>query len=168
MVILRHRPRTECGNPSVFVGKNIEIARHLLKAASRPTKEEISKALDAMPPEASRWLMTNGPEHWAVRGNRLGHRTSNVAESFNGWILEARSLPVHAMMERIGVQIMLSRAERLKHIYKLRRHGKRITEAAAKLQKSISLAREYIVSWFQSMHTNTKSERKEEKAFRYT
>ncbi|KAJ8096466.1 hypothetical protein POJ06DRAFT_264107, partial [Lipomyces tetrasporus] len=128
----------------------------------------ISKALDAMPPEASRWLMTNGPEHLAVRGNRLGHRTSNVAESFNGWILEARSLLVHAMMERIGVQIMLSRAERLKDIYKLRRHGKRITEAAAKLQKSISLAREYIVSWFQSMHTNTKSERKEEKAFRYT
>ncbi|KAK9427986.1 hypothetical protein V1505DRAFT_378431 [Lipomyces doorenjongii] len=93
--------------------------------------------------------MSNGPEHWAdshFRANRLGHRTSNVAESFNGWILAARSLPVHAMMERIRVQIILSRAERLKDIAKLRRDGKRITDAATKiLQKSVSLAREYVV-----------------------
>ncbi|KAJ8102395.1 hypothetical protein POJ06DRAFT_249588 [Lipomyces tetrasporus] len=112
----------------------------------------MSKALDAMPPDASQWLMTNGPVHWAdsyFHGNRLGNRTSHVAESFNGWILEARSLPVHAMMERIRVQIMLQD--------KLRRDGKRITEATAKLlQKSVSLAREYI------------SERKEEKVFGYT
>ncbi|KAK9357560.1 hypothetical protein V1504DRAFT_464105 [Lipomyces starkeyi] len=45
------------------------------------------------------------------------------------------------MMERIRVQIMLSRAERLKDIAKLRRDRKRITEAATKiLQKSVSLA----------------------------
>ncbi|KAK9368252.1 hypothetical protein V1509DRAFT_80799 [Lipomyces kononenkoae] len=93
--------------------------------------------------------MRNGPEHWAdsyFEGNRLGHRTSNVAESFNSWILEARSLPVHAMMERIRTQLMMSRAERLKDIEKLRKEGKRITETAAKvLGKSIALAREYIV-----------------------
>ncbi|KAK9261667.1 hypothetical protein V1519DRAFT_444733, partial [Lipomyces tetrasporus] len=47
-------------------------------------------------------------------GNRLGNRTSNVAESFNSWILEARSLPVHAMVERIRLQLMLLRTERLK------------------------------------------------------
>ncbi|KAK9241642.1 hypothetical protein V1506DRAFT_188766 [Lipomyces tetrasporus] len=79
-------------------------------------------------------------------GNRLGHRTSNVAESFNSWILEARSLPDHAMMERIRLQLMLLRTERLKDIQKLRKDGKRITETAAKvLAKSVTLAREYIV-----------------------
>ncbi|KAK9358856.1 hypothetical protein V1504DRAFT_459765 [Lipomyces starkeyi] len=50
------------------------------------------------------------------------------------------------MMERIRLQIMLLRAERLKDIQKLRKDGKRITETAAKaLAKSVTLARGYIV-----------------------
>ncbi|KAJ8104387.1 hypothetical protein POJ06DRAFT_272995 [Lipomyces tetrasporus] len=92
-------------------------------------------------------LSSMSSKYWAdsyFPGNRLGHRTSNVAESFNSYILEARSLPVHAMMERIRLQLMLLRTERLKD--KLRKDGKRITETAAKvLAKSVTLAREYIV-----------------------
>ncbi|KAK9389162.1 hypothetical protein V1515DRAFT_578243 [Lipomyces mesembrius] len=72
----------------------------------------------------------DGPEHWAdcyFEENRLGHRTSNVAESLNSWILEARSLPVQAMMDNIRIKMMMLRAERLKDIDKLRKDGKRIT-----------------------------------------
>ncbi|KAG8384057.1 hypothetical protein BUALT_Bualt04G0078400 [Buddleja alternifolia] len=41
-----------------------------------------------------------------ARGCRFGHLTTNVAESFNGWILEARSLPPIAMVNKIREQLM--------------------------------------------------------------
>jgi hypothetical protein len=48
------------------------------------------------------------PEHWAEScfdGNRYGHLTSNIAESINSWLLEARELPILAMLERIRYQL---------------------------------------------------------------
>ncbi|KAK9242874.1 hypothetical protein V1506DRAFT_546204 [Lipomyces tetrasporus] len=56
--------------------------------------------------------MRNHPEHWAnsyFPGLRFGHKTSNIAESLNSWMLEA---PVMAMMERLREQMMPGRAKR--------------------------------------------------------
>ncbi len=47
-----------------------------------------------------------GPEYWAdafFQGVRYGHYTSNIAESYNSWILEARKLPTLPMMEQIPI-----------------------------------------------------------------
>src|SRR5262249_18478305 len=47
--------------------------------------------------------------HWAelyFPGRRYGHFTSNIAESLNSWILEARELPILAMLEKIRQQLM--------------------------------------------------------------
>ncbi|KAK9364630.1 hypothetical protein V1509DRAFT_643481 [Lipomyces kononenkoae] len=123
------------------VVKNAEIAALVYRAASGPTRKEMGDVLASMPAE--------GPEHWAdsyFAGLRFGHRTSNIAESFNSWMLEARGQPVLAMMERIREQMMLTRAKRLKEIQKLKDEGKKISNFAAKeLAKSASMAREYNV-----------------------
>ncbi|KAJ8100194.1 hypothetical protein POJ06DRAFT_252023 [Lipomyces tetrasporus] len=51
-------------------------------------------------------------------------------------------MPVLAMMERIRLQIMLSRTQRLNEIKKLKDEGKRISEFAAReLARSSALAR---------------------------
>ncbi|KAK9369151.1 hypothetical protein V1509DRAFT_512339 [Lipomyces kononenkoae] len=131
------------------VVKNAEIAALVYKAASRPTRKEMADVLASMPAEGAQWLMRNQPEHWAdsyFAGLRFGHRTSNIAESFNSWMLEARGQPVLAMMERIREQMMLTRAKRLKEIQKLKDEGKKISNFAAReLAKSALLAREYNV-----------------------
>ena len=64
----------------------------------------------AITPECVPWLLEHAkPEHWAESrfdGNRYGHITSNIAESINSWLLEARELPILAMLERIRHQLM--------------------------------------------------------------
>ncbi|KAK9351630.1 hypothetical protein V1523DRAFT_398160 [Lipomyces doorenjongii] len=97
----------------------------------------------------SKFQRTLEGEHWAdsyFSGLHFGHRTSNIAESFNSWILEARGMPVLAMMERIRMQMMLARVKRLEEVLTLKQEGKRISEFAAReLDKSVSFARQYIV-----------------------
>lgn len=47
-----------------------------------------------------------GPEYWAdafFQGFRYGHYTSNIAKSYNSWILKARELPTLPMMEQIRI-----------------------------------------------------------------
>ena len=63
------------------------------------------------------WLfITNAhPRHWATvyfPGRRYGHLTSNIAESLNSWLLQARDLPIEGMLEAIRVKLMGWYAER--------------------------------------------------------
>ena len=54
-------------------------------------------------------LNTADPSHWATckfSGKRFGHLTSNIAESLNAWLLEARAMPILGMMELIHHKIM--------------------------------------------------------------
>ncbi|KAM6565206.1 hypothetical protein CsatB_025204 [Cannabis sativa] len=64
--------------------------------------EEISQ-------EAAYWIRRVPPYLWATayfKGTRLGHMTSNSAESLNSWILEASGLPIIQMMECVRRQLM--------------------------------------------------------------
>ena len=61
-------------------------------------------------PNTVPWLLEHTKiEHWAelyFPGRRYGHLTSNIAESLNKWILEAREKPIIAMFEQIRHQLM--------------------------------------------------------------
>ncbi|XP_020264543.1 uncharacterized protein LOC109840345 [Asparagus officinalis] len=67
------------------------------------------KDIYEMSPAAYEIVINYSPEHWAnafFPGIRYGHVTSNVAESFNSWIREARMLRILQMVEHIRKQIM--------------------------------------------------------------
>ncbi|XP_038984441.1 uncharacterized protein LOC103708840 [Phoenix dactylifera] len=73
-------------------------------------------------PGATTFLLHAKPEHWAnavFPGPRWGIMTSNVAESFNSWILEARHLPVPQMVDHIRIQIMQMMHERRNRGYSI-------------------------------------------------
>ena len=61
--------------------------------------------LQAISPEAHHWLINKSDmAHWSnylFGGDRWGEMYSNVAESFNAWIKEARHLPVTKMVDSI-------------------------------------------------------------------
>ena len=61
--------------------------------------------LQATSEEAYRWLVEKSDmSHWCnylFQGDRWGEMYSNVAESFNAWIKEARHLPVTKMVDSI-------------------------------------------------------------------
>ncbi|XP_011629086.1 uncharacterized protein LOC105421833 [Amborella trichopoda] len=62
------------------------------------------------------WVATSTPGRWVTsifRGKRYGHVTTNVAESFNNWILEARELPILQCLEKIRKQMTQLVVERL-------------------------------------------------------
>ena len=85
----------------------------LWNAARATTKEEYDEVLNNMTKintQAVSWLLEHAkPEHWAelyFPGNRYGHLTSNIAESFNSCIHVARELPILPMFEAIRHQLM--------------------------------------------------------------
>jgi hypothetical protein len=54
-------------------------------------------------------LTTGDKRHWAEAyfpGRRYGHFTSNIAESLNAWLLEAREMPIFRIMEYIRGHLM--------------------------------------------------------------
>jgi len=54
-------------------------------------------------------------DKWAdffFRGKRYGEYSSNVAESFNSWILEERALPITSCLDGIRIKIMEQMAKR--------------------------------------------------------
>ncbi|KAK9367080.1 hypothetical protein V1509DRAFT_194198 [Lipomyces kononenkoae] len=62
--------------------------------------------------EGAQWLKDNEPESCAdshFPGRRFGHRTSNIAESFNSWILDARAAMPVLSMKYIRLLIMRSK-----------------------------------------------------------
>ena len=93
--------------------KNVELKTFLWKAARAKTVEDFQKALSNMriiDPRSVDWLLDHAsPEHWAelyFPGRGYGYLTSNIAESLNSWLLEAREMPILAMFERIRHQLM--------------------------------------------------------------
>ncbi|XP_039131790.1 uncharacterized protein LOC120268452 [Dioscorea cayenensis subsp. rotundata] len=60
--------------------------------------------------DAHQWLMQKSDlTHWAnymFKGDRWGEMYSNVVESFNAWIKEARHLPVTNMVDSIRFKLM--------------------------------------------------------------
>ncbi|XP_028109702.1 protein FAR1-RELATED SEQUENCE 4-like [Camellia sinensis] len=55
------------------------------------------------------------PKHWAnayFKGKRYGEMTSNAAELFNKWILDACNYPITRLVDTLRNQIMTMRAER--------------------------------------------------------
>lgn len=71
--------------------------------------QKLMSKLIAEVPGASNFITHAKPEHWAnsvFPGPRWGIMTSNVAESFNSWILEARHLSIPQMVDHIRLQIM--------------------------------------------------------------
>ena len=46
------------------------------------------------------------------KGNRYGEYSSNVAESFNSWILEDRVMPITSCLDDIRVKVMEKMARR--------------------------------------------------------
>jgi len=94
--------------------KNSKLSEFLWKAASATTQPVFDKALEDMAkidPKSVPWLLSHAkPEHWVelyFSGRRYGHLTSNIAESLNSWILEARKKPILAMFESIRHQLMV-------------------------------------------------------------
>ena len=93
--------------------KNPQLREHLYNAARAVTKDEFDIAIQRMrdvDPGAVEWLELQAPkEHWCeyyFAGNRYGHITSNIAESINAWLLDAREKPILAMLEQIRHQLM--------------------------------------------------------------
>ncbi|XP_039140545.1 uncharacterized protein LOC120277771 [Dioscorea cayenensis subsp. rotundata] len=61
-------------------------------------------------PEAHNWLLyKSNVDHWAnylFKGMRWCEMYSNIAESFNGWVKEARHLPVTSLVDSIRFKLM--------------------------------------------------------------
>ncbi|XP_020262981.1 uncharacterized protein LOC109838960 [Asparagus officinalis] len=76
---------------------------------------EYMKEIYDMDPRAYNIAMNYSPDQWAnafFPGIRYGHVTSNVAESFNNWIREARMLRILQMVKHIRKQIMVRMSNR--------------------------------------------------------
>jgi hypothetical protein len=93
--------------------KNSKLKEFLWKAAYIMTQTNFDKALEDMANinvKSVPWLLSHTkPEHWAefyFPGRRYGHLTSNIVESLNSWILDAREWPILAMFECIRYQLM--------------------------------------------------------------
>lgn len=65
--------------------------------------------------KAIEYLNDKPYDHWAdlfFPEKRYGENKSNVAESFNSWILDERSLPVTACLDGIRIKLMLQMSNR--------------------------------------------------------
>lgn len=88
--------------------KNKNLLPFLWKAACAITQPAFDKALEdiaSINSKAVDWLLNHAKsEHWAeiyFPGHRYGYLTSNIAESLNAWLREAREMPILAMFEQI-------------------------------------------------------------------
>ena len=103
--------------------KNTNLISLLWKAAYATTmaKFEVEMVkINEISPPTTQWIRDTNPAYWANAmfiGHRYGHYTSNIVESFNAWILEAREQPVLQMMETIRRQLMNWFVERKKKAY---------------------------------------------------
>ncbi|XP_020272469.1 uncharacterized protein LOC109847650 [Asparagus officinalis] len=102
-----------------FKAKDTRILGNLLQSACyKYTKAEWNDYVEDIrlaDERAYNIVMNYAPENWANAfspGIRYGHVTSNVAESFNKWIHEARLLRILQLVEHIRKQIMVCMNER--------------------------------------------------------
>jgi hypothetical protein len=126
--------------------KNPILITHLWQAAyaSNAAKFEAQMLKIAeTSPEAEKWLRDTNATYWAnahFPGQRYGHYTSNIAESVNSWILEAREKPVLHMMETIRRQLMKWFVERND---KGKKPGILVSFADKEVTKAMQYARHY-------------------------
>jgi hypothetical protein len=61
-------------------------------------------------PKATRWLLDNHKQLWArskfSTANKCDYVTNNIAETFNSWIREEKSIPIVELMDKIRQLIM--------------------------------------------------------------
>jgi transposase-like protein len=57
-------------------------------------------------PKATRWLLDNHKQLWARSkfntASKCDYATNNIAETFNSWIREEKSIPVVELMDKIS------------------------------------------------------------------
>lgn len=76
------------------------------------TEEEYKIYYDDLSTRSQRikkWIDSSEMEHWCnalFPGERYGNMYSNVAESFNSWILDARNMAFDELVDKIRVQSM--------------------------------------------------------------
>ncbi|ERN01960.1 uncharacterized protein LOC18430058 [Amborella trichopoda] len=92
---------------------NIEVLPMLFWNAARKVTiggfEKIIFDIQCANLEAYDWIKNIPPKFWAdayFLGSRYSHLTSNMAESFNAWILSAREKPIITICEEIRIQLM--------------------------------------------------------------
>ncbi|KAI5076993.1 hypothetical protein GOP47_0009058 [Adiantum capillus-veneris] len=91
---------------------NGEFIRLFWVATYANTMSDYDTAIQGMrviSPATTDYLLTTSPPfHWATthfKGKRYGHFTSNIAESLNAWLLEARDKPIISMLDIIRRQL---------------------------------------------------------------
>ena len=93
------------------------------------------------------WLLEHAlREHWVeyyFPGNRYGHNTSNIAESLNAWLLDAREKPISALVEDHRHKRMKWFAERREK--DLNTEGILVSKAAQQINTALNCARRYSV-----------------------
>ncbi|GBG90338.1 hypothetical protein CBR_g50586 [Chara braunii] len=122
--------------------KHPQIAKCLWKAAHAMTRsrfEDAIKEMQDVDSPAAAWLLkTADPVYWSTAlfpGKRYGHLTSNISESLNSWLIEAKELAPLYMMEALHQQISKSFAER--SVAASAMEGELVAEADACVQRAI-------------------------------
>ena len=123
---------------------NKELCTLLWKAARATDQAVFDKVvadMNAIDERAFRWLEANAhPRHWAelyFRGHRYDHLTSNISESLNSWLLQARQMPLLPMLETIRHKLMEWFTER--HSLEDRTGGLLVSKAAKELQTTVNV-----------------------------
>src|SRR5579859_4498258 len=129
--------------------KHKDLRSLLWEAARAVSAEAFNEAIEKMRglcPPAVDWLLSHAnPTHWCefyFPGRRYSHLTSNIAESLNAWLLEAREKPVLAMFEQMRHQSM-QWFDKRRHI-DTNTEGLLVSTAAKAIQSTLNLrARRY-------------------------
>jgi len=100
-------------------GRGIWVAHLLERCALASNYFDFEKAMSKYKEiggaKAIEYLNDKPYDHWAdlfFPGKRYGENKSNVAESFNSWILDERSLPVTSCLDGIRVKLMVQMSNR--------------------------------------------------------
>ncbi|MQL94571.1 hypothetical protein Taro_027221 [Colocasia esculenta] len=91
------------------------ILQRIAYAVTEQEYEDAMMAMELNSADAKEWVLRNDVEHWSharFPGQRFGELYSNLTESFNNWIHDARSLPILQMVDKIRVQMMEMAAKR--------------------------------------------------------
>ncbi|XP_022724502.1 uncharacterized protein LOC111281133 isoform X2 [Durio zibethinus] len=89
----------------VVVAHFFDAARATALVGFRKSIENIRNIL----PEACEWILQSGPEHWAnafFQGARYGYFSSDVAETFYGWVTELPVISIAKLIETICYKMM--------------------------------------------------------------
>ncbi|ERN07906.1 hypothetical protein AMTR_s00012p00235430 [Amborella trichopoda] len=92
--------------------RNDMLRKIFWKAALACTRQEFElhmSTIEGISKEAVSWINSIPTENWATaffKGDRYNILTSNIAESFNNWLNEARDSPIISLVECIHIKMM--------------------------------------------------------------